>query len=90
MEQLIAVQGAIKIYFDKYKSRLQKRTTDCILMITHVVASIIKYLSNKSEGTINMMDFLEATDLYKVDLTETLTFLQNSDFTKKLNGFMQS
>ena len=59
-------------------------------MITHVVASIVKYLSKKGEGIINVMDFLEETDLYKVDLTETLSFLQNSDFTKKLNGFMQS
>jgi DUF438 domain-containing protein len=99
---LSSAAKAINSYLEKYGSRLAPKNLKSLKDIAQIVKILEKYLTSKSikkseelKGeeecvTIEVMDLLIETELYKTDFLKLYEFFDRSDLVRKINGFIQS
>ncbi len=88
-------------YVEKYGSRLAPKNLKSLKDIMQVVKSLEKYLTSKNImhdeeikqeqcKTVEVIDLLIETELYKTDFGKLYEFFERSDLVRKINGFIQS
>ena len=87
---LTGASSTLASYLEKYGSRLAPKNQKSLKDILCITKSLEKYLSSSQETkqTLEVMDLLLETDLYKHDFRKTHEFFERADLVRKVNGYM--